>query len=63
MGARTAYLSRPYADDPSTCGIPCIFPGGFDEMIGYANAHGMQAAVHAIGDACLDRVLDAYERH
>lgn len=22
LGARTAYLSRPYADDPSTCGIP-----------------------------------------
>ena len=33
-----------------------------DEMIGYANAHGMQAAVHTIGDACLDRVLSAYEK-
>ncbi len=31
-------------------------------MIGYAHAHGMQAAVHAIGDACLDRVLHAYEK-
>jgi len=31
----------------------------FDEMIGYANAQGMQVAVHAIGDACLDRVLSA----
>ena len=57
LGARTAYLSRLIADDPSTADP--VFPGGFDEMIGYANAHGMQAAVHAIGDACLDRVLDA----
>ena len=62
LGARTAYLSRPYADDPSTCGIPVFSQEVFDEMIGYANAHGMQAAVHAIGDACLDRVLDAYEK-
>ena len=62
LGARTAYLSRPYADDPSTCGIPVFSQETMDEMIGYANAHGMQAAVHTIGDACLDRVLNAYEK-
>ena len=62
LGARTAYLSRPYADDPSTCGIPVFSQETMDEMIGYANAQGMQAAVHAIGDACLDRVLNAYEK-
>lgn len=62
LGARTAYLSRPYADDPSTCGIPVFSQETLDEMIGYANEQGMQAAVHAIGDACLDRVLDAYEK-
>lgn len=62
LGARTAFLSRPYADDPSTCGIPVFSQETMDEMIGYANAHGMQAAVHTIGDACLDRVLNAYEK-
>lgn len=62
LGARTAYLSRPYADDPSTCGIPVFSQETLDEMIGYANEQGMQAAVHAIGDACLDRVLNAYEK-
>ena len=62
LGARTAFLSRPYADDPSTCGIPVFTQKTMDEMIGYANAHGMQAAVHTIGDACLDRVLSAYEK-
>ncbi len=62
LGARTAFLSRPYADDPSTCGIPVFSQETMDEMIGYANAHGMQAAVHTIGDACLDRVLIAYEK-
>lgn len=62
LGARTAYLSRPYADDPSTTGIPVFSQQTLDEMIGFAHTHGMQIAVHAIGDACLDRVLDAYDR-
>ena len=31
-------------------------------MIGYANEHRMQVAVHSIGDACLDRVLHAIEK-
>lgn len=62
LGARTAFLSRPYADAPDTCGIPVFSQETMDEMVGYANAHGMQAAVHAIGDACLDRVLHAYEK-
>ena len=62
LGARTAFLSRPYADAPDTCGIPVFSQETFDEMIGYANRHGMQVAVHAIGDACLDRVLSAVEK-
>jgi predicted amidohydrolase YtcJ len=31
-------------------------------MLAYARANGLQVAVHAIGDACLDRVLCALER-
>ena len=62
LGARTAYLSRPYADDPATCGIPVFTKEVFEEMIGFAHENGMQAAVHTIGDACLDWVLEAYEK-
>lgn len=62
LGSRTAFLSRPYADDPSTAGIPVFSQETLDEMISYANEQGLQAAVHAIGDACLDRVLHAYEK-
>ena len=62
LGARTAFLSRPYADDPTTCGIPVFSQEVFDEMLGYAHANGMQTAVHTIGDACLDRVLNALEK-
>ncbi len=62
LGPRTAFLSRPYADDPSTCGIPVFSRETLDKMIGYAHEQGMQVAVHAIGDACLDRVLNALEK-
>lgn len=62
LGARTAFLTRPYADAPDTCGIPVFSQQVFDDMIGYANAQGMQVAVHTIGDACLDRVLSAMDQ-
>lgn len=61
LGACTAFLTRPYADDPITCGIPVFTQEVMDEMVDYANAHNMQVAIHAIGDACLDRVLHAIE--
>lgn len=62
LGARTAFLSQPYADEPDTCGIAVFTQDVLDSMIGYAHAHGMQVAVHAIGDACLDRVIGAIEK-
>ena len=62
LGARTAFISRPYADDPSTCGFSLFSQQQFDELIGYANAHNMQVAVHSIGDASMDMILDAVEK-
>lgn len=62
LGARTAFLSQPYADMPETCGLSVFSQETFDEMIGFANREGMQVAIHAIGDACLDRVLSAIDK-
>jgi len=62
LGARTAFLSIPYADDPSTSGIPVYSKELMESMISYAHKNGMQIAVHTIGDACLDWVLSAYEK-
>lgn len=62
LGPRTALLSGPYADDPSTTGLACFTQAAFEEMIALANENGMQIAVHAIGDGALDRLLDAYEK-
>lgn len=62
LGARTAFLTIPYADKPETKGIPVFTQETFDEMIEYANDHDMQVAIHTIGDACLDMVLSAIEK-
>ena len=62
LGARTAFLSQPYADAPDTCGIAVFTQDVLDAMIGYAHEHEMQVAVHAIGDACLDRVIAALRK-
>lgn len=62
LGARTAYLSRPYRDDPGNRGLSVFTAEEFDALIGCAHEKGMQAAVHCIGDACLDLVLNSYEK-
>ena len=61
LGSRTAHLSQPYLNSGANCGFSLFPPEHLRDMIVYAHTHGMQAAVHAIGDACLDEVLDAFE--
>ena len=61
LGSRTAHLTRPYADDPGTQGFSLYSVEKLNEMIRFVHTHGMRVAVHAIGDACLDQVLDAIE--
>ena len=62
LGARTAYLSKPYADDPTTQGIPVYTQEQFDQMIGYAHEKGMQVAIHAIGDGIMDMIIKSIEK-
>ena len=61
LGGRTAHLSKPYNDDPSQIGFNLFPDEVMNAMIDLANRNGMQVAVHAIGDACLDQVLNAIE--
>ena len=61
LGARTAYMREPYADDPQNRGIATYSQEALNAMILRAHSAGMQIAVHAIGDAACDMVLDAYE--
>ena len=61
LGARTAYLTRPYADDPNATGLALFTQEEMNAMVAYANEHNMHVAIHAIGDGCLDMVLDAVD--
>ncbi|HDN76117.1 MAG TPA: amidohydrolase, partial [Acidilobales archaeon] len=60
LGARTAYLSSPYDDDPNNRGQLLISENELSELVIEALSKGFQVAAHAIGDAALDVVLKAY---
>ncbi|MBR5640751.1 MAG: amidohydrolase [Firmicutes bacterium] len=62
LGGRTAYLARPYADDPSTEGIPVFTQEQLDRLILTAQAGGMMAAVHCIGCGAAEMTMQAIEK-
>lgn len=61
LGGRTAYLGRPYADDPSTEGIPVFTQEQLDKLILTAQQGGMMAAVHCIGCGAAEMTMHAIE--
>ncbi len=65
LGSRTAWFHEPYADEPGNSGMCGSEWQNLEET--YANlraadAHGLQIAVHAIGDRANSVVLDLVER-
>jgi predicted amidohydrolase YtcJ len=61
-GGRTAAMTEPYPGAPETRGLPCLADCEMHELVGDVHARGYQVAVHAIGDAAIGQVLDAYEQ-
>jgi len=61
LGSRGAVLLAPYSDDPRNSGLWVTQPGELDRAIEAATEGGWQPAVHAIGDAGVRAVLDAYQ--
>jgi predicted amidohydrolase YtcJ len=62
LGGHTAALRRPYADRPELTGTHRLDPAWALEMARAVASLGGKAAIHAIGDAALSRVLDVFER-
>ncbi len=58
LGSYGALLLEPYADKPSSRGLPMT--AGLGDLAQLCADHGMQLCVHAIGDAANRAVLDAY---
>jgi hypothetical protein len=61
LGSRGAALLAPYADDSSNSGLMTATPSHLTERARRALAAGFQVGTHAIGDAGVRNVLDAYE--
>lgn len=61
LGARTALLSAPYADDPTTCGDRVYEPAALKRRCRDLADMGFQLVIHAIGDQALRETLDAIE--
>jgi predicted amidohydrolase YtcJ len=61
MTLRTAAMRDGYPDDRDYKGTIVIEPDRFNALVATANRYGWRVGVHAVGDAAIDRVLDAYE--
>ena len=61
LGARTAYMRKPYADDPTTVGIPIYTQEALNYQVLEAHRHNMAAIIHAIGDGAIEMCLNAIE--
>ena len=62
LGSRGAALTHPYADDPTTRGVPRMTAGEISALALRALDAGLGVATHAIGDLAVKRTLDAYEQ-
>ncbi|AQU79595.1 amidohydrolase [Planococcus faecalis] len=63
IGGRTALLSKPYNDDPSTVGVAIQSDEELKRLVSVARKHGEAVAIHVIGDLGLEMALDAIEAH
>lgn len=61
LGSRGAWLKAPYKDKPDQRGLPFNSETELLNLMSRAAMDNFQVAVHAIGDAANDQVLDAIE--
>ena len=58
---RTCWMHEGFDDDPANTGYPQADPARLHDLIVNAHLAGWQVATHAIGDAAIELVLDAYD--
>ncbi len=62
LGGRTAHLLAPYSDDPSTCGVETLTQEEKTALLSLGHVLGYQMSGHAIGDAAIQGMLNAFEK-
>jgi predicted amidohydrolase YtcJ len=58
----TAALLEPYTDDSSTKGVLYFSDEELNDFVGRGHRAGLQISMHAIGDAAIEQLLNAYEQ-
>jgi len=61
LGGRTAAVSFPYVDEPSTRGMLNLDDETIRQKLAETHKKGIQAQIHAIGDAATDQFIGALE--
>lgn len=62
LGSRSAWMLKPYNDDPTNTGLNVTKMSRIKEIAELGIAHGYQISVHAIGDRANRETLDAFEQ-
>ncbi|HWV96401.1 MAG TPA: amidohydrolase [Xanthobacteraceae bacterium] len=61
MTLRTADMRESYPDQPGYHGTVVVGQERLNELVAIANRLGWRVGAHAVGDAAIDKLLDAYE--
>ncbi len=61
LGARTAALAEPYADEPTERGMLIHAPSELRDLLQRAHRAGFQTATHAIGDAAVRLAVETVQ--
>jgi len=61
LGSRSAWMLKPYDDDPTNTGLNVTTMARIKEIAEIGLAHGFQISVHAIGDRANHETLDTYQ--
>ena len=61
IGGRTARMRAPYEGQAENVGLWMQEPKEMKSLVKKAHSAGFQVGIHAIGDAAIDLILDAYE--
>lgn len=63
LGGRTAWLSKPYSDDPDNYGINIHSREDLEKLVKKARTKEMPVAIHAIGDRAVEEVAEVLKKY
>ena len=62
LGAKTAMMKNGYIDEKDNHGVDCLPKEELEKMCVLASQHGVQVAVHCIGDKAIEETIDCFEK-